>query len=125
MDLHPGRSDRVHPAYAVYVAEIVRRIAIEAHRAGLTAEGQAGKTARLYEYLASEEFCQTFDSIVEAADALAGLLQDEKSGHERMWSRREQAYGDLARKTSAIDESIRTILETKVPPTRKVVRLAS
>jgi hypothetical protein len=115
----------VHPAYAVYVAEIVRRIIIEGHRAGLSAEGQAGKTARLYEYLASDDFRQTFDSIVDVGDTLSGMLKDERSSHERTWTRREQAYGELARKTAAIDESIRTIIESTGEDEGKVVRLAS
>ncbi|MGH2764937.1 MAG: DUF2130 domain-containing protein [Actinomycetota bacterium] len=90
-----------HPAYAVYLAEVVRRMVIETDRAGLAASGHDEKTALLYEYLASDRFRQSFQAVVEAADQLSELLGSEKQAHERTWTRREHAYSDLGRQTSA------------------------
>jgi NAD-dependent oxidoreductase involved in siderophore biosynthesis len=57
------------------------------------------------------DFREPFAAVVRAADQLHELLRAEKQSHERTWTRREHAYGELARKTTAIDESLRTIFE--------------
>jgi hypothetical protein len=115
----------VHPAYAIFVAEIVRRLVIDAHKASLAAQDPDAKTARLYEYLGSEDFRQSFGAVVVAGDALTDMLRDEKRTHERVWTRREQTYSDLARKTAAIEENIRGIIEAESPASAKVVPLAN
>lgn len=61
--------------------------------------------------LTGDEFRSTFDGIVGAAEELEKLLRDEKQAHERTWGRRAQVHENLARKTAAIDGSIRGILE--------------
>ncbi|APR78582.1 Hypothetical protein A7982_03929 [Minicystis rosea] len=100
-----------HPSKVVLLADVVRRMVIEVRRAGLTAEGQADKASSLYAYLTGDEFRSTFDGIVGAAEELEKLLRDEKQAHERTWGRRAQVHENLARKTAAIDGSIRGILE--------------
>jgi hypothetical protein len=103
----------VQPQHAPHLVAIVRRMVIEAHRAGLTTEGQGQKASQLLEYLKGEGFRQNFDSILRAADDLSDLLRTEKNTHEKTWTRREHVYSELSRKSSAIDERIRTIIEAE------------
>lgn len=120
----------VQPALVCAITGIVRRMVIEAHRAGLRTDRHDEKTARLFEYLSSNDFRQTFSAIVAASDGLKSLLSEEKRAHERVWTRREHAYDDLGRKSSAVDEAIRNIIEdtSRAPTNRslaKVIRLPS
>jgi hypothetical protein len=101
----------VHPAYVAYIAEMMRRMVVETHRAGQGMRGHRQKTARLYEYLASSDFRESFAEVVHASDVLHDLLRTEKQAHERTWTRREHAYSELGRRTTAIDETLRTIFE--------------
>jgi hypothetical protein len=43
------------------------------------------------------------------------MLQKEKQAHERTWTRREQTYAELERKSIAIDEAICGIIEAEPP----------
>ncbi len=105
----------VDSEHAVHIAEVVRQMVVETHRAKLTTRDQATKTARLYEYLSTDAFRQPFGEIVETGTRLSELLQKERQTHERAWARREQLYGTLQRRSTEIDESIRTIIEAEPP----------
>ena len=97
--------------HAVHVARILRQMVIETHRAGLSGKDRAGKTARLYDYLTGDEFREEFASVVAASEKLNGMLEKERSAHERLWAKRKQAYDELGRNSLAIDEAIRFIVE--------------
>jgi hypothetical protein len=101
----------VHPAYVGYIAEVMRRMVVETHEAGQGAKGHRQKTARLFEYLASNDFRESFTEVLRASDVLHELMRAEKQAHERSWTRREHAYSELGRRTTAIDEALRTIFE--------------
>ncbi len=101
----------VAPRYATQVADFVRRMVIAVHHARLTAEGRAQKTSRLFGYLTSEDFRRDFGWLAQASDPLASLLRDEKRAHERFWSQRDSIYAELGRRSAAVDEAIRLVLE--------------
>lgn len=105
------------------MAAIVRTMVIESHRAGHRTDGRDEKTARLFEYLSGDQFKQAFGGILGASDSLRLLLAEEKRAHERVWTRREQAYDELGRKSSVVDEAIRTIIEASPRADAKVIRL--
>jgi hypothetical protein len=101
----------VSPQRVVDIARVVRRMVVEIHRASLTQEDQAVKSEELYDYLASTEFRQAFDAIASCSDQLTELLGSERKWHERTWAKRQSAYDDITRKTSAIDGRVRAIIE--------------
>jgi hypothetical protein len=103
----------VQPPNATHLARIVRRMVVDSFRAGRRAENQSAKTNCILEYLNSDDFRGTFGSVVSASETLHSLLHEEQRAHERTWTRREQMYADLARKTAAIDEGIHAILEAE------------
>jgi hypothetical protein len=114
----------VAPSRFVELARILRAMVIELHRAGLTIEGQSAKTAELYEYLSGDEFRQAFDVIVDASTELAGLLNKERTAHERTWAKRQQVYNELGGKAAAIDGRLRAIIERSNGKKGKVIALA-
>jgi len=117
----------IHPDGVLHLAEVVRRMAIEVHRAGLTGTGRGQKTAELYEYLSGPEFRDTLTDLIRIGEKLQTELQKERKGHEQTWTRREVAYKALEKKSTMIDESIRAIIERPVrePGGQKVVHLRS
>lgn len=113
----------VHPSRAVDLVRVLRRMIVEVHRAGLSAQGQAEKTMALHRYLTSEEFRQTFDGVVELGRRLKNLLEEERKGHQRTWDKRRDAYEELGDKMTAIDQRIRNIIERPAADRRtKVVK---
>ena len=115
----------VQPDYVLAIAHLVRKWVIELHRAGHRTDGRDEKTTRLFEYLTGDEFHQAFRLILGASDSLRLLLADEKRAHERVWMRREQAYDELGRKSSVVDEAIRTIIDESPRTDAKVIPLPS
>lgn len=103
------------PAHALPMARILRRMAIEAHCAGLAGQDHAGKTACLYEYLHGDEFREELAAMVESSSKLAEMLHKERQAHERAWTKRQQAYDELGRNSLAIEETIRGIIESEGP----------
>ena len=114
----------VHPSRAVDLARIMRRMVVEVHRVGLTADGQRQKSEELCEYLGSGEFRRAFDAVAGTSDELTSLLGKERTWHEHSWAKRQSIYTEIGSRTAAIDARIRTILEKKAPAGGgKVVRL--
>lgn len=101
--------------HALHLAQILRRMAIETHRAGLADQDHAGKTARLFEYLRSEEFREHLGAVVETGGKLDEMLQKERRAHERTWSQGHEIYTELSRQSVAIDETISGIIESDAP----------
>jgi hypothetical protein len=114
----------VDPARAVDLARIMRRMVEEVHRASLTGEGQAAKSAELCEYLGSSDFRRTFDAVAGSSDVLNELLSKERKSHEQTWTKRQTIYNEIGSKTAAIDARIRMIIEKEAPSKGgKVVKL--
>lgn len=104
----------VHPARVVPLAQVMRTLIIEAHRAGLTREDLSQKLEDLYEYLNGETFRQALEALVGAGEELRQQLQQERKSHERTWVAREQAYTMLIKRATGIEAAIRSILEKPV-----------
>ena len=77
------------PIHVRHLAWILRRMVIETHRATLAGHDRADKTARLYEYLRSEEFREHLSPVVAAGTHLSEMLQAERKHHERDWNLRQ------------------------------------
>lgn len=114
----------VAPARLVDLANVMRGMVIELHRAGLTGEDHAAKTQDLYEYLSGNEFRQAFDTLLDASDELNDLLSKERRAHESTWEKRQHIYNELGGRAAAIDGRLRTIIERSSDKKGKVVALA-
>jgi hypothetical protein len=101
----------VHPSRVIELAQIMRRMVAEVHRASATSDGKQAKDAELYEYLASADFRQAFETLAQSSDKLGDLLGKERKWHEQTWAKRQAIHNELGSKTTAIDTRIRTIIE--------------
>jgi hypothetical protein len=103
----------VHPTRLIELARVMRRLVVEVHETELRGEGQAAKNAALYEYLSSSDFREAFETLATSSDRFSQMLDKERRAHEQTWARRETAYEDLRRATTAIDTRIHSILEKR------------
>ncbi len=105
-------ADAIH---ARHMARILRRMVIETHRAELAGRDRAGKTARLFEYLRSDQFREQLSAVVEVGARLSEMLQSERRDHERDWTKRQHIHDELAHKSAAIEQHIQDIIEGETP----------
>ncbi len=112
----------VHPSKAVHLAHVIRRMVIEVHRASLSDQDRARKTAELYRYLSSEDFRRTISDMSETSENLQKYLRDERKLHARIWAKRERGYTILAQRVTTIDEAVREIIES--PSIRRAENVA-
>jgi hypothetical protein len=106
----------VHPTRLIELAHVMRRMVVAVHETALLGEGQAPKSAALYEYLSGGDFREAFETLVTSSDRFSQMLDKERRAHEQTWARREAAYEDLRRTTTSIDTRIRSIIEKRALP---------
>ncbi len=101
----------VNPARAVHIAHLLRAAIIEMHKKGLGQMERAGKTNRLYEFIASNEYRQQFDQVQRLTDELLDLDVDEKKAHDKVWKERGQRLRKQQHALSEIDTKVAAIIE--------------
>lgn len=102
----------LQPVAALDLAEIIRSGVISTHKARLTIQERDAKTARLFDYLSSEEFGQEIEGLVADSTVARSLLDQEQGWHAKNWQRRDEIYGRIGRRASGIDARVRTIIES-------------
>jgi len=103
------------PAHAVHLAQVIRRMVVETHRAGASAKDKSYKAQRLMEYLAGPGFRGAFEAVTSGLGELSDQLASERSSHERNWRRRQELHGDMLAQAHGVNDSIREIVEDKSP----------
>jgi len=88
---------------------------IEAARARRTLEGRQSKADLLCSYLASTEFRQRIEGIVEAFVTLKSDLDSEKRSFQRMWAKREKQLDRAALNTAGLYGDFGGILGSTLP----------
>jgi hypothetical protein len=107
----------VAPLGAIPLADLLRRHLIEMLRAKVTKEERALIAERLMEYLASPQFKNPIEEVVERTEALQGLLLDEAKAHARTWQKRWDHYQIIHWDTSRIQANVQLVLQGKEPKT--------
>ncbi len=110
------------PIHVRHLAWIVRHAVIETHRAERAGEDRAGKTARLYEYLRSDEFREELAVVVQTGQQLSEMLQKERKNHEQDWTSRQTVYDQLLHNSAAIELTIQSIIESEPEPNHRPTR---
>lgn len=77
-----------NPARAAAIAEILRIDIIRAHGQRVSAEDREAKTAKLYDFIVSDEFGKLLGSVAGNDEKLLQLEEDEKRAHGTMWEKR-------------------------------------
>ncbi len=101
----------VNPARAVHIAHLLREGMIAMHVKGLGQKERAGKTNKLYEFIASNEYRQQFDQVQKLTDELLDLDVDEKKAHDKVWKERGQRLRKQQHALSEIDTKVAAIVE--------------
>lgn len=106
------------PARAVAVADILRRVVIQAHRLKLSNADRTTKVEMLYSFLTSDRAADFWGQIETATDDMIGLDRAETAAHQKTWNRRAEliraiqaAHNDL---TGQIDTIISGDLELEI-----------
>lgn len=77
-----------NPARAVAIAEILRIEIIRGYGQRVSAEDRETKTAKLYDFVASDEFGKLLGSVASNDEKLLQLDEDERRAHGTMWEKR-------------------------------------
>ena len=103
----------VDPGRVVALAGVMRRMVIESYRASAISGSQVEKTAELFRYISSTEFCQAFETLTESVDTLDDLLTRERTSHQKLWTERGRLYTNISDTVVQIDARFKCILESK------------
>lgn len=97
------------------LAAALRHGMIEAARTRRSLQGQQTKVQVLYNYLASSEFRQRIEGIVEAFMTLRDDLESEKRSMHRIWSKREKQLERAAMNTAGLYGDLAGIVGPSLP----------
>lgn len=105
----------VAPLGVIPLADLLRRHLIEMLKAKVTKEERALIAERLMEYLASPQFKNPIEEVIERATELQGLLVDEARVHVRTWQKRWDHYQTIHWDSSHIQANVQLVLQGKEP----------
>jgi len=83
-DVWVARFDAARP-----LAEILRAMLLELHKARQANLGRAENAERIYNYICSPQFMQRFKASRDAIAAMRADLEQEKASFARIWKKRE------------------------------------
>jgi hypothetical protein len=112
----------LNPARTLVVAEVLRNHILQMHTLRLSTVARSDKTAKLYDFIASDRWAQLLDQIEAETDHMLELDVKEVKAHESTWRRRGQLIRSVQRVrgelTSEVDriiggpEVVRAVQET-------------
>jgi hypothetical protein len=112
----------LNPARTLVVAEVLRNHILQMHTLRLSTVARSDKTAKLYDFIASDRWAQLLDQIETETDHMLELDVKEVKAHESTWRRRGQLIRSVQRVrgelTSEVDriiggpEVVRAVQET-------------
>jgi hypothetical protein len=97
------------------LAAALRHGLIEAARTKRSLEGRQTKVEVLYNYLASAEFRQRIEGIVEAFLTMKEDLESEKRSLQRLWAKREKQLDRAALNTAGLYGDLGGIMGASLP----------
>jgi hypothetical protein len=94
---------------------ILRHSLLKVHAISITQNGKKSKMELLYEYLTSNRFKDTFQTIIDGYHSLQKSHQNEKSKILKMWSERERMLNQVLFNSIEFYENIVGITGTAIP----------
>lgn len=88
---------------------------LKTHAVMITQQGKKDKMELLYDYLTSEEFRATFESILEGFQSLQDSHHDEQRKMQLLWKRREKHLEQVLSSTIDFYGSIKGIAQNSIP----------
>jgi hypothetical protein len=105
----------VSPLGAVPLAALLRGHIIEMMRARIAKEKRARIADQLVQYIASPQFRNPIEEVVQLASELQHMISDEAKQHFKVWKRRWEHYQTIQWDSSHIQNNIRLVLHGKQP----------
>ena len=99
-------------ARVLVIAEILREEIVRNYSQRVSTQDQAKKTAKLYAFIASDEFDNLLKSLEGNDDKLLKLDEDEKKEHKKVWERRQALTNESQRLHAKMRLDIARIIGT-------------
>ena len=120
----------VSPRLLPHLARIIRSSIIAIERQKLSAFEKEEKVGLLYSYLNSSEFKSCAMSIAESIENLNKIRTDERTTHEKTWTKEEHEVNSISKNFAKIHSNIETIIEKEsiqleIKDNRKKEKVAS
>ncbi len=93
---------------------------VELARTRASLAGKGEKMELVYNYLASQDFRQRVEAIVESYAALTEDLENEKRAMERIWAKREQQLKRGVKNMAGLYGDLQGIIGSALPPVPKL-----
>jgi len=109
--------EHVHPSVFIDVVKLVRKLIIESTVDGESQKDRDSKEARLYDYIASQEFSRHVKVVLEVSGNLGTLQIQEETNHKKLWKIRKALQEKLTDAYEEITSSVSSI--TQEPSAKK------
>lgn len=103
----------VDPSCLLQLAYVMRRLVLEVANADLSAGDQQRSIEELFQYVRSDEFRESLQTLIQRAQEMRGLLQKEQLAHQKTWTRREHAYAAITEVSVRVETQIREIVQKR------------
>jgi hypothetical protein len=110
-----GNSDGVmlvHPDILVEYVRTIRTMIVKMSKVSKSMQDQENKQQELYEYITSENFCRSFEKILEVHTKLSDLQTKEEKNHKLLRGNRKQLGDDLIDTYYNMSSEIERITQT-------------
>ena len=97
------------------LSAVLRSGLIDLNRTNLASQGRAEKMELVYNYLASAEFQQRVEGVVEAFSTMQSDLQSEQKAMKRIWSKREKQIDRALNNTAGLYGDLQGIIGASLP----------
>jgi len=105
----------VSPLGAIPLASLLRIHLIEMLRAKIAKEERAVIARRLMQYIASPQFKNPIEEVVQLTSELQEMVKKEAKDHFRTWKKRWNHYQTICWDSSLVQENIQLVLHGKQP----------
>ena len=100
----------LNPARTVVVVEVLRNHIVQMHTLRLSSVARTDKTAKLYDFIASDRWAQLVDQIEAETDHMLELDVKEVKAHEATWKRRGQLIRSVQRARGELTSEVDRII---------------
>jgi len=108
----------VHPSIFIDVVKLIRKHIIESTVDELSQKDRDSKEAKLYDYIASQEFSRHVKVVQDVSGKMYALQIQEETGHKKLWKIRKALQENLTDAYEEITSSVSSI--TQEPSAKKL-----
>lgn len=110
----------VRPQGVATIVRIFRGSLVSSHIRRLGTQQREAKAERMYAYLSSTDFRQTWAAALEACSEIEQLDVDEKKTHDKVWQKRGTLQRKIARSLGDVESKVAAIVEQVEPSVAEI-----